>query len=265
MFKCKTLLLLAVIMFSAGGGVWAQKKIALPFDDLPCLESYSPLEKVVKINQNILDILRKNNIRSVVFVNEYKIHHRNETNERTKILEKWLDDGHDMGNSTALHRSAAKTDFEEFKADVLNGEKTISQLLAARGRKIRFFRYPYLEKGKNSPKTEKFLKKRGYVIVGASIDPKDWKFNAQYRAIAGKYGMDSKEAKAIRDAFLRNLRKEIEATLMRPNPEILLLHACTLTSTLINDIIKIIKQNGYVFCTLEEALGEYKPLENIEH
>jgi peptidoglycan/xylan/chitin deacetylase (PgdA/CDA1 family) len=155
--------------------------------------------------------------------------------------------------------------YEDFKVEVINGEETIGPLVEAKGKKLHFFRYPYLEKGKNPLKCEKFLKKRGYVVAGASLDPRDWKFNAQFRTIAGKYGEDSKEADAIRDAFLRNLRKEVEAVLGRPNPEILLLHACTLTSISIDDIIKIIKQSGYSFCTLEEALEDYEPLKSMEH
>jgi peptidoglycan/xylan/chitin deacetylase (PgdA/CDA1 family) len=156
------------------------KKIALTFDDLPCLESYSSLDRVIQINQNIINALKKHNIQSVVFVNENKIHHRGETKPRIKILQEWIDNGHELGNHTASHQKVSEITMHEFEKEVIGGENTIGPMMHSAGKNLRFFRYPFLMMGrdvKQINQTERFLKKRGYIVASITIDSLDWKFN----------------------------------------------------------------------------------------
>ncbi|MDR1255649.1 MAG: polysaccharide deacetylase family protein [Puniceicoccales bacterium] len=268
-YKIKNIVTLVVLVCLCATPVFSfQKKIALPFDDLPCLESYSSLEKVIQINQSIINTLKKHSIKSVVFVNEQKIHYRGETESRIKILEEWVDNGHELGNHTVSHKDASKISMEEFKGEVRGGEETIGSIMRSRGKNLRFFRYPYLVKGRNFnqiKQTERFLRGRKYIIAGATLDSLDWKFNAKYRQAAAQYGEDSPQIEEIKEAFLAHVQRELSRVSKRKKNEIFLLHACTLTSVTIGRVIDLLKRNGYSFCTLEEALKDCVLIREIEH
>jgi peptidoglycan/xylan/chitin deacetylase (PgdA/CDA1 family) len=268
-YKIKNIALLIALMCVCAVPVFSfQKKISLPFDDLPCLESYSSIDRVIQINKSIMDSLNKHGIESVAFANEQKIHHRGETESRIKILEKWVDGGHELGNHTANHRDASKISLEEFRREVISGEGTIGSIMRSRGKSLRFFRYPYLVKGRSPRqirKAERFLRGRKYIIAPATIDPRDWKFNAQYRQAVAKYGEDSQQIEGIKEAFLANVQEELGKVSRRKKNEIMLLHACTLTGATMDRILGLLVENGYSFCTLEEALKDCEPLMAIEH
>jgi peptidoglycan/xylan/chitin deacetylase (PgdA/CDA1 family) len=208
------------------------------------------------MNRRVLRALAHNGAKAVGFVNEDKIFRRGEGHLRREILASWLDAGHELGNHTACHRKLAQETLEEFRRDVVEGEKTVNALLVERGGgRMRFFRYPYFNLGtaeQREPARE-FLRKRGYATVGATIDPRDWEFNA--RLHEARMGRDGAEMGRIRAAFLRQLGGQLVAANGKSGGEILILHMCTLTAECVGEILRLARQSGYDFWPLGVLLG----------
>jgi peptidoglycan/xylan/chitin deacetylase (PgdA/CDA1 family) len=233
----------------------ADRGIALTFDDLPCLEGYAPLGEVRRINDLILAALRHHRAPATAFVNEHKIFWRGEGVERTKILEKWVAAGHELGNHTASHGKLSNVGPAAFQRDVIAGERTCNDLLRRTGKRMRFFRFPALDRGQGDVRrqVEQFLRGRGYTIAGITADSRDWEYNARHRQ-AMQRG-DAAEGRAIRREFLNHLRALCLAQRARGGREILLLHACTLTAECGEEIMDIIQRLGFTVHPLEWALG----------
>jgi peptidoglycan/xylan/chitin deacetylase (PgdA/CDA1 family) len=248
-FRC----VFAICAISLGSLALA-KEIALTFDDAPCQESYASLAEVRRMNEKILTALRRRRVPAAIFANENKLFWRGERAERVAILERWIDAGHEIGNHTASHGKLSIVGAEAFCRDVVAGERTANALLAMRGRRMRFFRFPALDRGQGEERqrVERFLRQRGYAVAPITVDPRDWEFNARQRPLRER-GMAA-EAFLVRQQFLHFLREQLAAVKDLPRNEVLLLHLCTLTADCIDDILAMVRSLGMVPCTLERAL-----------
>ena len=80
------------------------------------------------------------------FVNEVQL--AGTTGEgRVALLGQWLAAGQELGNHTYAHLSLNRVPLGDYEADVLRGQEKTRLLLAERGKRERWFRYPYLETG----------------------------------------------------------------------------------------------------------------------
>jgi peptidoglycan/xylan/chitin deacetylase (PgdA/CDA1 family) len=252
-------LLRSFVLFWIAVCVGAAKEIALTFDDAPCQESYATLPEVQRINEKILRALRRSRAPATVFANENKLFWRGEREARVAILEQWIAAGHEVGNHTASHGKLSAVGPEAFCRDVVAGERTVNALLAARGKRMRFFRFPALDRGQGEDRqrVEKFLQRRGYTIAPITIDPRDWEFNARQRPLRERGKLA--EAALVRRQFLASLHEQLATVEKQGRREILLLHLCTLTADCIDDILAMVQAHGMTPCTLERALGGSTP------
>jgi len=87
---------------------------------------------------------------------------------RAAVLAQWLDAGYDLGNHTYSHPSANKVPVWQFEDDLIRGEPIMRSLLEERGRKLVWFRYPFLDSG-NTPEDHQaivdFLEQRHYRVA----------------------------------------------------------------------------------------------------
>lgn len=231
------------------------KQMALTFDDLPSLEGYASAVQVQKMNHKILNVLASQNIPAVGFVNEGKVSHRGENRLRTQILMDWVASGEELGNHTYSHSKLSQMSVKDFQKDILQGEKTAQLAMDQRNTKIRFFRYPFLDKGlpEQRPPMQAFLKAHGYTEVGITIDSRDWEYNAKLRSARERNPNDS--CREIKLSFLSFLQKQLEGKQNSSQPDILLLHVCTLTSECLPQIIELARRHGYEFCSLASVYG----------
>ena len=114
--------------------------------------------------KEILEILGKYEILGAFAINE-GIALKNHSMERiAKNLEQYVAIGHIVFNHTYEHKDANIETFEEFKADVLRGEKLLNEVLEkGHIEQLKYFRFPFLSTGETDEKRiqiDDFLKKK---------------------------------------------------------------------------------------------------------
>lgn len=139
-----------------GQTVWSlstkEKVIALTFDDGP-----NPI-----YTKQILDILRNHDVKATFFL-------LGENAERyPDIAKSVVQAGHVIGNHTFGHATLGLRLPSEIETEIKQAEEII---LNVTGVKPVFFRPP---RGHRNPFLFQVTKKMGYVVVGWSVDPKDW-------------------------------------------------------------------------------------------
>ena len=260
-------LFLGLIMTAAFASANAQNKrqIAITIDDLPVVSTRTDLRDRQLITRKLLAQIKRQRVPAIGFVNENKLYSGEKVDEQqVDLLRSWLDAGLDLGNHTYSHRSLNTISIEEYKADFLHGETITKQLLAERGRKIRYFRHPYLQTGRTlEVKTafNDFLKSHGYTIAPVSIDNGDYIFSRAYDNAFDKH--DKALMRRVGDAYVPYMESKLEywerqSTKLfgREINQVLLIHANFINSDYLADLIKMFRRRGYKIVDLDSALKD---------
>jgi hypothetical protein len=152
----------------------------------------------------------------------------------------------------------------EFEDNVVRGETVTAALLAKKGMKLRYFRHPFLSTGpdlKTKEEFEKFLAQRGYRVAPVTIDNMEWLFAKVYTE--AKQRGDEKTMQQVVDAYIPYMSQVFQFyeqlsldLLGREIPQVLLLHANPLNADHFDDLVAMMKQRGYRFVSLDEALTD---------
>lgn len=240
-----------------------QREVAITFDDLPAPQG--SLETMRYISTNLLRSIKANNVPAIGFVNEGKLYVGGKADaRRVALLEMWLNAGLELGNHTFSHVSIDETPLAAYKEDVIRGEVVTRRLLAERGMKLRYFRHTQLRTGPTleyKRELDKFLAERGYVIAPITIDNSENVFAVVYAR--AKHRGDGETMKRVADAYIRHM-EEIFAffeklsvdSLRYEVKQTLLLHANELNADYFDDLVRMMKDRGYKFISLEEALKD---------
>ncbi|MFN2596385.1 MAG: polysaccharide deacetylase family protein [Pyrinomonadaceae bacterium] len=242
------------------------RRVAVTFDDLPMTGDggRSSGEQVAENLKKIAETLKANDVPAIGFVNENKLEAPGQREARTDALRAWLDAGFDLGNHTYSHRSFYRTPLAAFEQEVIKGEPVTKQLLAERGKSLRYFRHPFLNTGRtlaDKRAFEKFLAARGYEVAPVTVDNSEWVFAQAYSdAIRG--GDDAKRRRLAAEyapymetmfEFYERLSRDL---FKREIPQVLLVHANQLNGDHFAEIVSMLKARGYSFITLDEALAD---------
>ena len=202
---------------------------------------------------------------AIGFVNEGKLAEgRDQTAQRTALLEQWLEAGLDLGNHTYSHRSFYHTPLAVYQADVLRGERVTRRLLERRGRRLRYFRHPFLNTGPNlqaKEAFERFLGEHGYTIAPVTLDNDEWIYSGAYvnasvqgdSAAMRRIGADYMRYMEETFVYFEHLSREL---LGREPAQVLLLHANALNAEYLDELAAMMKRRGYRFVTLDAALAD---------
>lgn len=259
--KTKLLFLIAVYCLISFSAVSA-KQMAITFDDLPANRDVSVAE-LNDITREILTGLNEYHVPVVGFVNEKQLEGTDKA-ARTAALQSWIDHGETLGNHTYSHVSLNHTPLKAYEAEVLHGEEVTKQLMQHAGLTPHYFRHPYLHTGVTPEirhQFEAFLKQHGYKVAPVTFDTDDWQFDRLY--VAAKQKGNLNEAQEIADKYLAHTQakfdfydKATHTMFGRDIAQIWLLHANSINSDHIDELLSLAKNNGYSFVSLDKALQD---------
>ncbi|MFZ4622500.1 MAG: polysaccharide deacetylase family protein, partial [Bacteroidota bacterium] len=212
-----------------------EKCVAITMDDLPLnIASKVNNKELRRVTLRLLEQIDNYGVPVTAFVNEEKLIVDGWRDaERVKILKLWLDKDVDLGNHTFAHKSQNQVPVAEAKEDILKGERTIKELLAAKDEVPKYFRHPFLQTGRDSitrASITSFLDSLGYTIAPVTIDNAEWIFSSAYdKAIAQS---DSMKMDSIGQEYLSYMQKKLryyewmsDTLFHRQIRQILLIHA----------------------------------------
>lgn len=253
--------LLPFAAFAADG-----KQVAITIDDLP-VASATPLtlEERRSVTSELLKALHEHDANAVGFVNEDKLLEDGGIDANVALLESWLEHGMELGNHTFGHLGMHRTDLQQMKAAVLKGE-TVSRWLSERAdRPYRYFRHPFTQTGNSMEEKqdfENFLASHGYTVAPFTIEHTDYLYSCIYdQIVAGnKPGISASQ---LNKEYLEHLGDAVDAfetmseeIFARQIPQVWLIHANRLNAATLDASLKIFRERGYSFITLEEALAD---------
>jgi peptidoglycan-N-acetylglucosamine deacetylase len=257
---------LAVILFFAGAvaaDAAPQRKVAFTFDDLPGVGAGCDYGVIERMNEKLIASIRKNAIPATALVVESNLC-ESQRHRIGRIYEMWLAAGVELGNHTFSHDNFNETPLEEYQRDVIENERTLRPLLARSGKKLRYFRYPYLRTGLELRKKrafEAFLKRQGYINAPVTIDNDEWVYAAAYKTALAR--RDMKTATRVADDYVRYMDYAFDfyETLSRQVlgyevPQILLLHVNQLNADHLDRLAAMARKRGYELISMEEALRD---------
>jgi peptidoglycan/xylan/chitin deacetylase (PgdA/CDA1 family) len=241
------------------------REVAITIDDLPAGAANSmSAAAITEMTTKLLATLRQQHVPVVGFVNEGKLYKWGEVDERIKALNMWLDAGFELGNHTFGHTSLNKAGLKDFEESVVRGETVTRLLLSQHKMKLRYFRHPYLDTGRDLQTrrdADAFLVARGYRLAPVTLDGWDWAFARVYDD-AKKRG-DSALQQEVATAYLSysaavfEYDEKLSRDLIGYEPkQIILLHANQLEADHIGEVLELLRKRGYRFITLEDALSD---------
>jgi peptidoglycan/xylan/chitin deacetylase (PgdA/CDA1 family) len=241
------------------------RQVSITIDDLPSgMADRLPAADITALTAKLLGTLRDQKIPVVGFVNEKKLYKPVEVDERIKALQMWVDYGFELGNHTFSHASLNQVGLKAWEDDVIQGESVTKMLLATHKMKLRYFRHPYLDTGRDLQtrrQAEAFLVERGYRIAPITLDGWDWMFaglyeDAKKRNDTALQQQIVKEYLSYHDTVFA-YAEQLSVKLLGYEPkQILLLHASNLEADHIGELMDVLRKRGYRFVTLEDALGD---------
>lgn len=244
------------------------RRIAVTFDDLPYQADEAAMcdpTRLMRLTEDFVGMLRPLETRATAFVNEGKVCEPTRASTLPAALNVWLDADLGLGNHTAHHINIHRTTAEAWLADVDAGAPTTQAALEARGRRLHWFRHPYLFTGETQDKHDAMaagLVQRGYTVAPVTIDNNDWMFADVYRKAQALD--DAVLMRRIGEAYVAHMTTVLdffepysaELTGGREPAQVLLLHANSLNQDWYPRVHALYLARGYRFVTLEEAMTD---------
>ena len=254
----------AALVLLAGPALGADRRpLLISVDDLPVAAGdlhADPAERA-RITDGLLAVLAKHHVPAVGLV----IWGNVKSDADRAILRRWLAAGHELGNHSASHLDLTKTAADAYIADVEAGRAGLADFLAKEGdRKVRFFRYPFLDEGDTAAKLDAvraYLARSGQRSLPVTIDDQDWSFEKPW--VEARRKDDRKAMARVGEEYQESLHVEVrdqeargDRILGRPVPQILLLHANEVGAAQWDRLFTWLEARGYRFAAADEVLGD---------
>lgn len=243
----------ALILFVPTG--FAQG-VALTFDDLPLNGDLPPGVTRTQITKDLLAVLKAQKVPQVFgFVNAKKLEGNPDGAEALKL---WVAGGQRVGNHTYSHMDLHQNTPEAFERDISQNEPVL-ELLS--NQDWHWLRYPFLREGDTVEKrraVRQYLREHGYKIAEVTIDYEDYAWNSPYARCLAKH--DDRSIEWLTSSYLSTASTYIDAERQTANQvyghdinHVLLLHLGAFSSTILPQVLDMLKQKGLHSITLEEA------------
>lgn len=238
-----------------------KKRVAVTIDDGPASGAGNDLDAYLRISGSLRKTFVEHQVPGIVFVNERQLHVDGQRDARIRELEQWLVDGLDIGNHTYAHKRMREVPAWEYRDDIVKGETVLRPLLEKHGKRLTWFRYPFLDSGRDAKaaEIEEFLRERDYRIAPVTVDYKDYSFARNYTRFlrAG----ESAQAEEVLDSVWKALDRAFEHSEQRSQnllgyqlSQVLLIHCNEMNALTLGDAFQRIRDLGYEFVSLEEAM-----------
>jgi len=253
-----------LLLFLLALPICAQRSVAITIDDLPFAGDGRSLLAAQQATTRILDALKQDRVPAIGFVNEGKIHIPGERDARTALLQQWIDAGMTLGNHTLSHPDLNKTPLAQFEDDTLHGEVLWRPMMEKAGHRERWFRHPFLHTGAEPAKRaafERFLASRGYRIAPVTVEHSDWWFAGLYERLIFRGELANAEKVSLASLEYLDTMLDYHEALTRKLfgrdiAHIFLMHANTLNSLILPEMLERFRRRGYQFVPLAEALED---------
>jgi len=238
------------------------RPLVVTVDDLPVAGGSlhtDPAERE-KITRDLLAALARHRIQAVGLV----IWGNVRSDSDRKILQMWLDAGHELGNHSASHPSYTTTSPEDYIADVEAGRAGLAEFLAPRGATLRYFRFPMLREGETGAKLEAmrdYLAGSGQRNLHVTIDDQDWSFERPW--VEARRQNDTVAMERISAEYLESLRLSVrhhertgDKLEGRVTPQTLLLHANEVGAANWDALFTWLAATGHRFAPAGEVMAD---------
>jgi peptidoglycan-N-acetylglucosamine deacetylase len=250
---------LAALLLCTSIALGADREVAITIDDLPRGGDGGPrtLTAVRAMTEHLLKPFREEHIPVIGFVNEGRPVEFGPAGVR-QILDLWLDSGADLGNHSYSHLNINNVPLEQYTADIVKGEPILRAALAAHGKKLEFYRHPFLFTGPTAEikkNIQQFLDEHGYRVAPVTFDTSDWEFAALYTRPEYHERVKREYVPYMESVVSFFERRSVEVV-GREIRQILLIHASQLNADLMPDLLAMFRRRGYKFISLSEALKD---------
>jgi peptidoglycan/xylan/chitin deacetylase (PgdA/CDA1 family) len=250
---------LATLLLCAGTAAAAGREVAITIDDLPRGGDGGPrdLAGVRAMTERLLRPFREQKIPLIGFVNAGRPVEFGPAGLR-EILDLWLDAGADLGNHSYSHLNINNVPFAEYTADIVKGEPLLRAALEARGKKLVFYRHPFLFTGP-TPEIkrgiEQFLDEHGYRVAPVTLDDGDYEYAALYTRPEFRERV-RREYVPYMESIVSFFEQRSVEVVGREIRQILLIHASQLNADMMPDLLAMFLRRGYSFISLDRALAD---------
>jgi peptidoglycan/xylan/chitin deacetylase (PgdA/CDA1 family) len=234
------------------------RQVAITIDDLPRGGDGGPYDaaSVAAMTTQLLRPFRDAHIPLIGFVNAGR--NLSDAAALRGILDLWLDAGADLGNHSFTHPDLNTVPLERYVADIERGEPAVREALAARGKRLEYYRHPYLRVGA-TPEVKRglqvWLDAHGYRVAPVTLDDADYMYAALYPKAQLRERVRAGYVPYMESVVEFFERRSIEV-FDREIPQVLLIHASQMNADLMPQLLAMFRQRGYRFVTLAEALRD---------
>lgn len=258
----KKYVLTILIMLLVTTTTYAQKQMVITIDDLPYNGRDQNIALARESVKSYTEHLRHAGVGATAFITVQNILIDDEVDDRFQLMELWKNAGVEIENHGYRHLSHNKVSPQDFYDDILFAELFLENEVKDDSSQIRYFRAPYNHVGADSQKAQeliKFLKTRTIQLVPFTLEHGDYIYNRVYLHYLNSG--NSKKAEEIRREYIAQLSRSLNfiedltfETFNQRIPQILLIHANAINAVSIDEMINFLKQEGYTFISLEQAL-----------
>jgi peptidoglycan/xylan/chitin deacetylase (PgdA/CDA1 family) len=247
----------------------AGRSVAVTVDDLPGAapgtdHEIGKLRDLQRVNRAIPGILHAHGVPAIGFVNEWKLQIPQERDARAALLQMWIDAAMELGNHTYTHPDFNKVTLAQYEDETIRGEVVTRALLAAAGRKERYFRHPFLNTGPTPEAKaafESFLAERGYRIAPVTVPDADYEFNDILgEALEKRHKKLAEKTKAAYldyvDTVFDYFEDASRKLFGREIPQVLLIHDNEINTLCLDALLTKLEGRGYHFVSLDQAMAD---------
>jgi peptidoglycan/xylan/chitin deacetylase (PgdA/CDA1 family) len=233
------------------------ENVALTFDDLPHNGPLAPNMTAAGVVRDVLEILHRRRAPKVYgFVNAALLEGAPDGAEALKL---WVAGGERVGNHTYSHSDLNREAADSFIQDLRRDEPVLE--LLDRAGDWRWFRYPFLREGETLEKRRAVraqLRERGYRIAQVTLDFGDYLWNDVYARCVSRgetHAIVRLKATYLATAseYLDVHRQTAKLVFGREISHVLVLHLGAFSSTILPDMLTLLKDKGFILVTLDEA------------